>query len=102
MEKDWARLPNRKQDEIVARLVSEGVLKKQDTVVYKGPVVEPVETRMSPQMLAKLANRATKIVCQAKFTEDENACERQHAGSAKTQCVASVRERGKRSASCRR
>jgi hypothetical protein len=101
-DKVWASLPPKQQQQILGKLAREGVLKKEDTLRYQGPNVVPLDTRMSPQMLAKLAERAIKIVCEAKFDAEEQACIKSQFLSPKEQCIARIQQQRRRSASCRR
>jgi hypothetical protein len=86
----YAQLPSDAQEALVAKMKSEGLIAKEDTVTYAGPPAAAGKESLGPAVLVTLAPAACKLIAAAKKNEDLAKCAAKADAPAQDQCKQEV------------
>jgi hypothetical protein len=86
----YAQLPSDAQEALVAKMKSEGLIAKDDTVTYAGPPAAAGKESLGPAVLVTIAPVACKIIAAAKKNEDLAKCATKADAAAQDQCKQEV------------
>lgn len=87
---EFGQLPQDSQKKLVAAMKDKGVLAKDDSVKYVGPVAADDKKSLGPAILITLVPTACKIIAAAKKQEDLGKCGEKKEAEAQERCKLEV------------